>query len=283
MKGIFVRVFEKMNISLISSARLLLFFGLFFSVPFAVERLTRNFKLLKFSLPLPSRKDAAFLDSNNSSEDLNAILCQKFYFLNKGLQSYVFVSADNKYVIKFILGENRIFSSQNIRARKLQKIEKLFSSFELAFNEAKKETALIYLHLSETKNLLPEILIQTPTKQNVYISLDRSRFAIQKKVSLLKETFKQCSNQEEELKKRIDSFLVLIRNRASKGLYNRDPNIGRNFGFLDQEAIELDFGGYELTKNPSENEYFRYKRKLRALLESKYPKMVPYLDSKEGF
>lgn len=262
-------------------SRLIIFLLVCFCIVFGVVKITKRFKLTKFSLQLPSKN----VHSPTLTDDLQEILNQKFYFLNRGLQSYVFASADNKYVIKFILMDNQVFLPKSWQISKHQKLENLISSFELAYTHAQQETALIYLHLSDTNNLLPKLLIETPTKQNAYVKLDCCRFAIQKKVTLLKDFFSYVSNlkEEEELKAKIDTFLILIKNRAIKGIYNSDSNIGRNFGFLGDEAVELDFGGYVFVDMEPQDEYFRYKRKLRSLLEAKYPKLVPYLDSKEGF
>lgn len=261
--------------------RVTVFLLLCFCFVFSSSKITKGFKLTKLSLPLPSQNTCSVAQINNLQEILN----QKFYFLNRGLQSYVFASKDNQYVIKFILKDNQIFLPKSWLNQKDQKLKNLMSSFDLAYAQAQQETALVYLHLSDTSNLLPKLLIETPTKQLAYIDLNHCHFAIQKKVMLLKDFFSGSYRQDkqQDLQKKIDAFLTLIKNRAIKGIYNSDSNIGRNFGFLEDDAVELDFGGYELVDMEPQDEYFRYKRKLRSLLEAKCPNMIPYLDSKEGF
>lgn len=224
----------------------ILLFFLSFSVlllPSRLKLLTYGFKLekLKISLPFSSEWETTLND-----EDLKTIFSQKFSFLGKGAQSYVFESEDQKYVLKLFRFDPRKKSFCDGKDWSLWQVKQaisLFSSCKLGFEKAKEETALIYLHLNLTDKKLPSVLLYDALGRRYKISLDDYRFAIQRKVIPLKEAF-ILAKKEGVLRERADALRALLEKRTMKGIGNRDPSLWRNFGFLGDQAIELDFGNY---------------------------------------
>lgn len=124
---------------------------------FAISKITANFPLRR---ELNLEKERATC----SPEIFN----QKFRFLSRGLQSFVFVSADNQYVLKLLNNRYQkkisFFSllshlTPGIPWAATQKVlfqtklKNSFTSYEIAFDEMADKTALLYLHLHPTSDL----------------------------------------------------------------------------------------------------------------------------------
>lgn len=248
-------------------------FFLFFTVgmlaiPVAYKRLTCGFKIAKMELAVPfcSSWDIA------NDADVSEILSQNFTYLNRGAQCYVFTSEDEKYVIKFFRFDRKM-------KRSLQKnLDELFTACILAYTKAKDETGVIYLHLNSTKGQLPILHLKGPLGQNLALKLDDYRFVIQKKVNAFQESL--LDKNPEVVRKRLDSFVNLLQTRLDKGIYNSDPALVRNFGFLGEKAIEIDFGNYTDKTASREEEFAQYTNTLKNWLKKNAPEFVTYLEQR---
>ena len=47
----------------------------------------------------------------------------------------------------------------------------------------------------------------------------------------------------------IDSLIVNVRARCSRGIHDRDPHPSINFGYHNDEAIEIDLGSYSMNES----------------------------------
>lgn len=243
------------------------FMVLMLLLPAGAKKLTHGFRLAKLKFEYAYKQE---WEVPISSEILS-ILDQPFFYLDKGSQCYVFESLDKNYVIKLFRCD---FSEKH------QKIETLFSACKIAFDQLSAETGLIYIHLNETRLNLPKVQFRDAVGRRYSLPLDRFRFALQKKAKLLREEFLACRNDPTKMQKRIDQFLALLKIRTEKGIFNTDPTLGRNFGFLDEKAIEIDFGNYRPSSNLSKSsEVLRYTDRLRRFLSLQIPEWVPYLDA----
>jgi hypothetical protein len=88
--------------------------------------------------------------------------------------------------------------------------------------------------------------------------------------------------QVEKAKEGIDSFLDLIVRRSQKGIADRDIYM-RNFGFIDNCAIEIDIGPFVKDPHMQEKEtlckeLFLATDELRGALQ-KYPELLSYLQT----
>ena len=120
---------------------------------------TDGFKINKIFFKESCQKEEYLQDKPfEISKDLNEILSQPFRYLSKGRQSFVFVSMDDKYVIKLvsqykfhkpiwaIFFEKLNLLSQhqkNILIEKKQRKERAFTSYKIANLYLKNETALV--------------------------------------------------------------------------------------------------------------------------------------------
>lgn len=251
----------------------LLFVSLSLALPSGARWLTSGFKVAKLqcSLPYRSEWDAKLLASE-------AVLAQSFRYLGKGRQCYVFESEDGKYVIK-------LFRFDPKGKTQLETALRLFAGCMLALS-VPEETGLLYLHLNETEGLFSPFRGKGPLGRRIRLDLDRCRFALQRKaLPFGPELFK--ARDEGRLEERIEQIVSLLERRIARGIGNNDPSLWRNFGFLEGQAIEIDFGNFVsrpdfADRKQAEQELARYLGPLRSWLERNAPGSLPFFDARRN-
>lgn len=213
-----------------------------------------------------------------NDEEARAILAQPFRYLNKGAQSYAFLSQDGRYVLKiFRFDQRHLFRKKSKRPLE-QKVNKFFQGCVLASTKASEETGILYLHLNLRRESLPILKAKGPLGQPFSLPLDQYRFVLQKKAIPL-DVGLLAAKKEGRLPERINEIISLLESRIKKGIGNADPSLWRNFGFLEDRAIEFDFGNYlarpdlSLPKN-ARAELERYMRHLRTWIERNAPDLI---------
>jgi hypothetical protein len=236
------------------------------SLPALAKRITGGFKVAKLHLLFPNRKewDVAY------DPALTPILSQSYSFLGKGAQSYVFESEDGRYVVKLFR-----YDQPSVE----EKVVDLFNAAKLAYEEMREETGLLFVHLNLSEGILPVLQCKDNLGRSYKFPLDKIRFALQKKALGWSETLQQLDN----LEKRIDQFFSLLKARTDRKIYNADPSLSRNFGFLEDRAIEFDFGNYRKRETlESKKEIERFASKFRKWLVQNDPSQLAYFDRKMG-
>ncbi len=267
---------------------LLLLLLFVFRAPLLMKHFTKGFHLARFESILHSsdiERLSISVDPADEKEAL-AILAQPFTYLDRGAQCYVFESQDQKYVMK-IFQENRCATSLSRWKKKAKEKKETrkhtdFRSCLIAYTLAKNETALVYLHLLPTQNLLPKLSVRSPLGQWYRLPLDRYCFVIQKKVKPFQETLFQAS-LEGNLPVYLSSFLSLLDSRLAKGIRNEDRSLSSNFGFLDQKAVEIDFGRYWQSESFLQSDLQKIEKKifvdqLREFIEKQLPHEMETLE-----
>jgi hypothetical protein len=138
------------------------FFILFYVVSLFCEKETEGFSIRRINAapPLP------FTNHGNALVT-KEILKQPFYYLARGGQSFVFVSEDQKYVIKFFKNSpNAFVPLKKIPHKKISKLIRDIEGYLLAFERIPEESGLIFLKLDtenafdQTVNLVDKLGIQ---------------------------------------------------------------------------------------------------------------------------
>jgi len=203
---------------------------------------------------------------------IHAALQKKYRFLGKGMQSYVFTSDDGEYVIK-------LFRFDKLESP--QQCQNFFAACTIAHNLLSEETGLLYLHLNLSEGNLPILHCTDAIGRKYHLPLDNLRFALQKKALPLTDTLVKASKNPVDMKNRIDQFVHLLNERSKKRVLNSDGNLKRNFGFLEDRAIELDFGNFVIDEETdSLDETKKFALQLRKWLEKNAPDWVAYLDER---
>ncbi len=135
--------------------------------------------------------------------------------------------------------------------KRLDKLQRDFFSYKVAFEELLDLTGLVYVHLHPTSDLHTQLQIRDKLHILHTIDLDQFDFVIQKRAEMTHDYIAALmgKGEEEEARQACSSLLDLIRSRAKKGFRDRDPSISTNCGFIDGRAIKIDVGRF--VKDPT--------------------------------
>lgn len=260
----------------------------------ALWRLTDGFRLAHI------QSDAAFsLRWEITGQDeamAKDLLAQKFYYIGKGSQCYVFESTDHDVVLKlfrypryrlhpiarYITAPAFVAEIQNARAAvKQQKLDDLFTSCMLAYQELHEETGLVYLHLNKTDHLKQTVVLHDKLRRAYPIAIDDYEFVIQKKGEQIFPYLTRLliQNKKQEARQALGDLAALLHRRVQKGIEDYDAVIHKNSGFRGQKALFLDVGGFARSAPPNAQEIlWRTTKKLRAWLNAQDLQLAEYFE-----
>lgn len=246
--------------------------------------LTDGFRLDKINSKLIEKEH----DSNNF-ENIKKIFDQKFYYLSRGCQTYVFKSEDDNYVIKFIRYHRyktpfwmKVYNLNDSYVNKREKYKtKLLcdsiNSYNFAYKYLEDETAIVYVHLNKTSFLNKKLEIRDRFNKKHLIDLDTTGFLVQKKVKCFKDVLQKNLNNPVELKRLTLSFLQTTKSIYLKGFNNDDYNCIKNSGVIDNKVIHSDVGSF-LQKNLKNKEAFEKEFEHFVIYYKKWAKVnAPFL------
>ncbi len=225
-------------------------------------------------------------------------LNQPFYYLGKGAQTFAFVSEDEKYVLKFYR-HHRVghpFSKiswllpSSLRRRLKQTIAKRenkrlkdFSSYLLANSMLQKETGLVQLHLNKTKEPMPTTLHDKIGVMHK-VDLKEMEFILQKKADFFYPTLEKwiAAKEFDKAKGALSNLISILHNRCKKELFDKDPDLATNFGFIGEEPIQFDVGRFKVDPSRSDPEIYgdeliRITDRLCVWLDTKAPELSTHI------
>lgn len=226
-------------------------------------------------------------------------LHQPYYYLAKGRQCFVFESADGQIVIKF-LNYSRFSLPRwlnmiplphfwemwllNLEEKRRLRFAATIESFQIAMQNLREETGLIYLHLQEGGEL-PTLEIRDRAKRLHQIDLNHTAFILQKKATPIYEELdhRYRTGGEAALNEGIKAFVAFLKKRCSLHLADDDRDVKINFGFYQGDIVLLDPG--RLFHDPTLVNRERFEReirigskRLRQWLNQNHPESVAFLD-----
>ena len=228
---------------------------------------------IQSSLPFNSDWEVELLPENERSAVLKT-LDQPYFYLAKGAQSFVFVSEDGESVIKFFRLNHLLppfwvsqlqFPPflQAFQLRKwLQKREELrkdFQSYVIAYDQLRDETGLLYLHLNKTKHLDKELILYDKLNIAHRICLDDMEFLVQKRAQLVYPAIDALVQKGEisKAKEAISALVRLLAVRCERGIFDKDPDLNTNFGFIGQKPLQIDIGRFRPREEKGTEENYR--------------------------
>jgi hypothetical protein len=238
--------------------------------------------------------------SNEKRNELHDIFSQKFHYLASGGQCFAFASENERYVVKFFKHKFRKPYSyflkiplpeklDQLRKRKLNKalykLKRDFTSYKIAYEELPQETRLLYIHLNKGTQLNQSITIIDKLGIEHLIPLDDVEFIVQAKAELVYAHIETLMKQGDTqgVREALHSILHIIVNRCKRGIFDEDPRIHRNFGFIGNTPIFIDVGRF--VRDPTRRDPIVYKadlltitKRFRAWLKESHPKLVPILE-----
>lgn len=256
-------------------------------LPSSIRRWTHPFTPQKIAIETPYRPEWELELSEAKHDEITTILSQPFRYIGKGLQTFAFESQDGKYVLKLFRfdgcripygqrllrwGKDLLGLSSRIVMPLDERMSKTFGSCLLSYHKLKEETGIVWVHLNPTPSLWP--LIQVQDRLGRWHTLDpaKFRFAVQKKGTLLRAALESAYSEDpEKFARMVDSFRELLNTLEGKGIYNLDPKMASNFGFIGEKAIQIDFGNFvEDTKRASYHAD-HFASRFKGYLEKKFP------------
>lgn len=228
------------------------------------------------------------------------LLGQRYHYLGRGLQSFVFGSEDGKYVIKVF--NNRY--QRNMHTYSFlshlpwigawgqerydyfhAKLLRTFSSYQIAEEEMHSEAALVFCHLNRTSDLPRELTIIDPLHICHTIDPNEHGFIIQKRASMVYPTLLTYikAGNIDEAKKAISSLVHLFIAKYEKGIADNDPLIRTNYGFIDGKPVQIDVGPFSKDPQIADRAFYgpevlKATNSLKHWLEEHSPSLCPFLE-----
>ncbi len=197
----------------------------------------------------PSLIQGALLNGPSIEPNREAvqILGQRFTYLAKGRQAFVFESEDRKYVLKFFNQKYLEIPWYGFLVGKKEKVKRATrrfyyeNSYPIAFQELGEE--ILYLHLSPSMTL-PTVLLVDRASGEYPIDLNSIPFVLQRKGVPFREALEEILETRgiEGILKVIDSFVEAVSLRISKQIGDGDRNVMDNWGYVDGHIFHLDPG-----------------------------------------
>ncbi|MBF5059459.1 hypothetical protein [Candidatus Neptunochlamydia vexilliferae] len=205
--------------------------------------------------------------SSLSEEELATIFDQSYTYLGSGNHTYAFASRDGNYVIKFfkqkhmrtqswvdylpLPAKSLFYPIEKIKQR-TEKREKSFTSYKIAYEKLREETGLLYLHLNQGTHLGHTLTLMDQWGNPLEVKVDEMEFLVQKRATLAFDHLKMLLQKGERKRavEAISSLLEVVAKRSQKGIYDRDLQFFKNFGFLEDQAIEIDIGEFKEDQVP---------------------------------
>ena len=213
-----------------------------------------NVNRLHFSLPVAQIQDTQDVDH------LHALIDMPYHYLGRGRQCYAFASSDGRYILKLPRFDRytlpffwRVMPSwfmDGYRNELLQgRQERLvftLESFRIAATDLRNETAVVYLHLHQTKSLPERFVVYDRLNRPVNINLNHTAFVLQEKKAIMMPLCIKAMREKDRktIEKMLLAFLDIIDLRAQKGIFNRDPSFLKNFGWDGEKSIQIDIGSF---------------------------------------
>ncbi|MBM3197823.1 MAG: hypothetical protein FJZ58_01025 [Chlamydiae bacterium] len=264
-----------------------------------LSREDKNFSLDKIR---PTQKFALQKSRPYSLQEIREVrdmLSQPYTFLTEGKEEYVFVSRDQKYVLKFF-NMRKMTPKYWLRhvplpwldGRRLKKVEErermreeVFRSLKISFEQFRYQTGLMFLHLFKTDYLQTKVCVKDKWGISHYIPMDAVPFALQRKATPLSEHIDHLvkEGKEEETIHSLCQVLELVQEACERGFSDPSDRVRDHYGFIQGRPILI---GGRLVQNESlmqpDNvlrEVFRVSRLLESWLEKCYPELLPSFQS----
>lgn len=267
---------------------------------YTYNRVTDGFSVRQMTSSLPTCPQFQVELTEAKKNIIQKQLSQPFHYIGKGCQFYAFESEDGKYVLKFLKhkhlrpftwlnsipmpGRLRERSNAKIAHRRVR-VENLFSSCKLAYEEMADETGLLFIHLNRVPALEMEICLIDKLGLKHRISLDQYEYVVQKKGVTVKEAFAAVQS-EEQLRNLVAQLMQIVIARCEKGIADRDRSFVQNVAFYPKEnrAFFIDTGQFYkcadvLDKEVRAQDLQKRIANLRYWMERYFPEHLHTLDN----
>lgn len=228
-------------------------------------------------------------------------LSQKFTYIGKGCQSYVFASEDGDYVIKFFKYQRmrvpqwialftfipwvRDYYQHKLESKKTKR-EGVFESWRIAFDHLAAETGINYVHLNKTNHLSKSLSLIDKAGYEHSIWIDDYEFMIQKRAKMLCKEIDELMDKGsiDQAQKMLVTLVDIILGEYYRGFADNDHALMQNTGVFKGKPIHIDVGQFvaeETVKEPVfyKQELYTKTYKFRLWLRKRYPDLCDRFES----
>jgi len=179
-------------------------------------------------------------------EQIKPILAQPFSYLDRGRQSFVFISADNQYVLKFFDSccLEPCFFSLTSEARLEQKYQRLFSGYEVAYLRDQDNTGVICAKLGANLPSPMDVTLIDRLGLHHCVSLQQVPFVLQHVAVPTRVKISEWLDQGDvrKAKNALCQLVEMYVDEYELGLRDRDRNLMHNTGFIGEKPVRIDAG-----------------------------------------
>jgi hypothetical protein len=211
-------------------------------------------------IPYDSRWDLPHL-ALEEHQEIESALNQKYSYLGKGCQSYVFLSEDGSHVVKFLKYQrfrpqewlNWVSFLPYVDAYRLGKIEKkknkldnVFTSWKIAYEDLSAETGARYVHLNKSHQFSEPLVLIDKIGLRHEIDLNQTEFLLQRRAEMLCPTLDRlmAQGQTQEARQLLSDLLDLLISEYHRGFADNDHALMQNTGVLDKKPVHIDVGQF---------------------------------------
>ena len=194
---------------------------LFLLIGIALEPLTWGFSLNRYQLIPTAVTSRGVFPSELAG--------QKWFLQAQGGQSYVFFSADHRYVLKFFKDQPRPYLNYpSYVALKMKKLHRTLTGYSLIYDRCHDLSGIICLH-TQRSHPIPATLID---RLGITHSVDLNDylFVVQHKAEHI---------QTKDLNASAESIIQTL---STHHLTDHDPRLHKNLGTIDGHLIVIDPG-----------------------------------------
>ncbi|MEM7174610.1 MAG: hypothetical protein AAF443_01590 [Chlamydiota bacterium] len=271
------------------------------AVKYSLPRGVRTgFSLANISSSVARNPTWAVPIADKDKSDCQAAFAQPFSYLAVGTECHVFVSQDQRYVIKFLrhnkwrlhpwlVGISLPACFDNKRQRFLKRKQgaliKTLKSCLVAYREFKPETGILCLHLAPSSDLKVDLRVVDCLGFTHAIPLDAVDFILQKKAVRTDEyllALRRCCDHD-RARKAVTALVDFSLRRAKQGYHDTDPHFVSNFGFIEHQVVQIDVGGFCRQAGKGLDYFYgsglaTIRRKFLPWVEKHYPELIDQLE-----
>ena len=263
-----------------------------------IARPSRLFSLQFIESSLPQREDWEARLSDDHDRFFYVVSQQALRWVGKGSASFIFATSDNKYVVKFInVSQFKTAPDPGLIEKTLARkkpgndprMEDIFQSARLSFDELSEETGVVYVHLNKTKEKIHGLKLIDSYGQSQRVCGDDTCFLMQRQARPVLKVLTELMDKGalDEAQRRIDQIFDLLMSLARKGYIDGDERVISNnsIGFTDDRAIYVDTFHFFSVKQLNFAQRMHYECQQRLLplerwLELNYPELGTYYSQK---
>jgi hypothetical protein len=215
---------------------------------YAYQFYQAQFRLNNIQFEGQAPQPGALFGSLQEFSDLAPLFAQEFTYLDRGKQSYVFLSADGRYVLKFFDAygweTGSLLSFGHDLQLSQQKQAQLFEGYRLAYLKDREHSGVLLMRLAPDPQLSQQVAVRDRFGFVHQIALGSVPFVLQARAVPTRVEISALlrAGELEGAKARLGQIIELYLEGYRRGIYDDDHKFMYNTGFVEGKAMRIDSG-----------------------------------------